>query len=190
MDRPRDGRLIGRARTANTALVRLGARPPGLVQPSGDNRSGFLHGIGGARSGPGRLLPFLLAILGFASPLPARSDEAVAVRAGIHPGFGRLVLEWPAPVEAEDRQEGSRYRLRFGRPHLGPHARELRLELAPGIAVRQAVQQRRIVVLDLAPAVASAAVEVRTWLHDGFGRVVFAWSQPTTFDAVCSQPGR
>ncbi|HEY7599705.1 MAG TPA: hypothetical protein VH741_07255, partial [Candidatus Limnocylindrales bacterium] len=127
--------------------------------------------------------------------------------------------------EVEGRQEGSRYRLSFGRPlevaldpavarqgayhesaHLGPDERELALELAPHIVVRQAVENGRIVVLDLAPdaavrqairdgrvvvsdlppAVAAEQVKVRAGLHEGFARIVFEWSVPTTFEAVAA----
>ena len=56
-----------------------------------------------ARSGTSRLtrerlLGALLALLAVFFALSARSDQAVAVRTGIHDGFGRLVLESPAPV--------------------------------------------------------------------------------------------
>jgi hypothetical protein len=63
---------------------------------------------GDARFGLGRWLSILLAVLAFASTPPARSAEPVAVRAGIHPGFGRLVLEWSAPVQVEGRQQDDR----------------------------------------------------------------------------------
>jgi hypothetical protein len=158
-----------------------------------------------ARSGPGRLLPVVVALLALTAATPAHSPEAVAVRAGIHSGFGRLVLEWPAPVEVEGQGEGTRYRLRFGRPlaavldaavarlgdylesaQLRPDGRELVLELAPGIAVRQTVEGGRTVVLDLAPAAAAGRVEVRTGLHDGFARVVFDWPEPTRFEATAA----
>jgi hypothetical protein len=138
--------------------------------------------------------------------LPARGAEPVAVRAGLHPGFGRVVLEWPAPVEVEGRQEQDRYRLRFGRPleavlapalarlrdylenaRLSADARQLTLELAPGIAVRQRVEAERIVVLDLAPTLVPEQVAVRTGLHDGFARIVFHWPAPTAFDAVTTE---
>ena len=147
------------------------------------------------------------------------------MRAGIHPGFGRLVLEWPR----RSRSKAGRKAVAIGSAsggrsqaaldpvvarlgayltsaHLGPDRRELAFELAPGIAVRQAVEHGRIVVLDLAPdstvrqaipegrivvsdlpPVASAEqVKVRAGLHDGFGRAVFEWSLPTTFEAVAA----
>src|SRR5690606_22028108 len=109
-------------------------------------------------------------------------------------------------VEVMGRQEGGRYRLRFARPfaadlnaalrHLneylagaatGPDRRELLLDLAPGVEVRQRVAQGRIVILDLArvaPGESAHQVEVRTGLHDGFGRLVFQWPVPVAFDAL------
>ena len=80
-------------------MARLAALLPGIVQRSGDIRFGCLQHTGDARSRPGRRLAVLLAVLVFTPATPAHSQEAVAVRAGIHPGFGRLVLEWPAPVK-------------------------------------------------------------------------------------------
>jgi hypothetical protein len=152
------------------------------------------------------LLGALLALLALSVALSARSDQAVAVRTGTHDGIGRLVLEWPAPVTVAGRQEGSRYRLRFEQPlevvldaavarlgdflagaRLGADGRELILDLKPGVAVRQHVFKRRIVVLDLSPAdpvVPSEQVEVRTGLHEGFARIVFHWPVPITFDAL------
>lgn len=150
-----------------------------------------------------RLLSVLLAVLAVFFALSAHGDQAVAVRAGLHDGFGRLVLEWPAPVAVAGRQEGSRYRLRLERPlevvldaavarldhflasaRLDSDGRELTLDLKPGVAVRQHIFQGRIVVLDLAHGAPSEQVEVRAGLHDGFGRIVFDWPVPITFDAL------
>ena len=197
----------------------------GLVRRLRGVRFKYLRDTAGAAFAPDRLLPALIALLAFTTATPARGHEQVTVRAGIHPGFGRLVLEWPAPVEVDGRQEGSRYRLSFGRPleivldpavarlgaylksaHLGRDKRELAFELAPGIVVRQAVEDGRIVVLDLAPggavrqailegrvvvsdlppAVSAEQVKVRAGVHDGFGRIVFEWPVPTTFEAVAA----
>jgi hypothetical protein len=168
-------------------------------------RCACLRQTGDARSGRRPRLRVLLAALVLTSAMPARGAEPVPVRAGIHPGFGRLVLEWRAPVEVEGRQEDDRYRLRFGRPleaglgaavgrlrdyvesaRLSSDGRQLALDVVPGVVVRQTVHEGRIVVLDLAPAAPSALVEVRTGLHDGFGRIVFEWPVPTTFDAVAT----
>ena len=184
-------------------MLGLAALLPRLVQHPRNVRFGRLTSAGIASAVPRGCLPVLLAVIAMTSALPAHGAEPVAVRAGIHPGFGRLVLEWPAPVEIEGRQDDGRYRLRFERPleavldhavarlsdylegaHLSPDGRQLEFDLAPDVAVRQAVHQGRIVVLDLAPAAPSALVEVRTGLHDGFARIVFEWPVATAFEAV------
>ena len=60
------------------------------------------------------------------------------------------------------------------------------LDLAPDNTVRQAIREGRIVVSDLPPVVSAEQVKVRAGLHDGFGRVVFEWPVPTTFEAVAA----
>lgn len=117
-----------------------------------------------------------------AAAVPEGEVAAVAgVRAGRHPGFDRLVVEWPGPVRPEVVREDDAVRLRF------PHA--VRLDLAgvagqlgrhiigvetaqedgvavlvarsrPGTAFRVSALDRRRIVLDAAPmggAVAPAA---------------------------------
>ena len=123
------------------------------------------------------------------------------MRAGTHPGFGRLVLEWPAPVAVDSRQVGERLVLRFARPlaadlgavlgRLGDYLvarvpgaddRELVLQLAPGIGAKVDVHDGRTVVLDLTRiAAASAPVELRMGGHDGYARIVLDWTVPISF---------
>ncbi len=205
-------------------MARLGALPVRLVRGRGI-RVTQPRDEAGIAIRPGLLLPLFVALVAITTTTSARAHEQVTVRTGLHPGFGRLVLEWPAPVEIDGSQEGSRYLLRFGRPlevvldsavarlgaylksaHLERNERELVLDLAPGIAVRQAVEDGRIAVLDLAPdstarevlsqgrivvsdlppVVPAEQVKVRAGVHDGFGRVVFEWSVPTTFEAAAA----
>ncbi len=133
----------------------------------------------------------------------AGAPERVAVRAAAHPGFGRLVFEWPAPIEVDSRRAGDRLTLRFARPlaadlaaaaapleryllDLGPGAdqREVVLRLAPHIGAKLDVYDERIVAVDLAPeATAGAAVGLRTGSHEGFVRLVLDWSGPIAFEA-------
>ncbi|WP_439579877.1 hypothetical protein [Elioraea sp.] len=76
----------------------------------------------------------------------ALADEPVAVRAGSHPGFGRVVFEWPAAVGYTVAREGDRILLSFERP--GRFATE---------GVRQRLP-RQITALD--PAGTAAAIDV------------------------------
>ncbi|MCC2665654.1 MAG: hypothetical protein K0S35_3576, partial [Geminicoccaceae bacterium] len=64
------------------------------------------------------------------------------------------------------------------------------LRLLPGVTADLEVYQERIVVLDLtaaAPA-ASAAVELRTGVHDGFVRIVLDWAGPIGFATAGADP--
>jgi hypothetical protein len=59
----------------------------------------------------------LLPALGLALAIQAaRAGEPVVVRAGSHPGFGRVVFEWPAAVAYSVAREGDRILLSFDRP--------------------------------------------------------------------------
>ncbi|HEY4135720.1 MAG TPA: hypothetical protein VGO34_10950 [Alphaproteobacteria bacterium] len=60
-----------------------------------------------------------LAALLLTAAAPAWADEQVAVRVGEHPGFGRLVFEWAAPVDYKAAIEGNALVLHFDRPFAG-----------------------------------------------------------------------
>ena len=156
----------------------------------------------GRRAG---LLALAFATLALAPLLAgAAVVEQVAVRAAAHPGFGRLVLEWPAPIEIESRRSADRLTLRFSRPFAadlgavagrlgdylvelvpGADQREVVLQLVPEVAAALDVYDGRIVVLDLtAGAAASAPVELRTGLHDGYVRIVLDWAMPIGFETI------
>ncbi|MFC7476872.1 hypothetical protein ACFQS7_21065 [Dankookia sp. GCM10030260] len=102
--------------------------------------------------------------------------EQVAVRAGDHPGFGRLVFDWPAPPVYALDQQGDRALLRFPagstlqlprklpRNLLGAvaEAEGLRLTLRPGTRARHYRLGGRVVVdLRDPPAVPASASEPR-----------------------------
>jgi hypothetical protein len=138
----------------------------------------------------------------------AAEPERVAVRAATHPGFGRLVFEWPAPIEVDSRRAGDHLTIRFARPlaadlaeappplehyllDLAPGAdqREVVLRLAPHIGAKLDVYDERIVAVDLAPeTTAGAAVGLRTGSHEGFARLVLDWSGPIAFEARSQGP--
>lgn len=135
---------------------------------------------------PGRPPVAILWVLRIAAALAlllavadhARADTVVvALRAGSHPDYGRLVFDWPQPVEYEVRQDGDRITLRFGRAasfRLGAVARGVRnlrslaeapggvvIETAPGARLRHFRMGNRIVldIQDARPGTAAATVE-------------------------------
>jgi hypothetical protein len=153
-------------------------------------------------SSRGRLLEIALALLPLAlAAVGPAAAEQVAVRAATHPGFGRLVFEWPSPVEVESRQSAERLTLRFARPltadlgavvgRLGDYLvalppaadeREVVLQLAPEVGAKVDIHDGRIVVVDLTrAAAASAPVELRMGAHDGYARIVLDWTVPIGF---------
>ena len=60
----------------------------------------------------------LLAALGWLGSFTHASlaAEPTAVRSGLHPGFGRLVLDWSAPVTVESQPRGEWVALSFPHP--------------------------------------------------------------------------
>lgn len=64
-----------------------------------------------------RLALLLLAFAATATTVAAQ--ETVRLRGGMHPTFGRLVFEWPAPVGHAARVEGNRLVVNFERPMTG-----------------------------------------------------------------------
>jgi tetratricopeptide (TPR) repeat protein len=118
--------------------------------------------------------PVLLAIALALATSAARAEEPVTVRAGSHPGFGRVVFEWPAMVGYTVAREGNRVLLSFERPGrfetegarrrlprqvtaLDAAGTAAAIEVAPGATLRHYRLGTRI-VLDVAPADAAAPV--------------------------------
>jgi tetratricopeptide (TPR) repeat protein len=112
--------------------------------------------------------PLLLALALALAATAARAEEPVAVRAGSHPGFGRVVFEWPATVGYTVAREGDRVLLSFERPgrfdtegvrrrlprqvtSLDAAGTTVAIEVAPGATLRHYRLGTRI-VLDVAPA--------------------------------------
>lgn len=60
--------------------------------------------------------PLLIALTLAIAASAAQAEEPVAVRVGNHPGFGRVVFEWPAAVGYTVAREGDRILLSFERP--------------------------------------------------------------------------
>lgn len=112
-------------------------------------------------------LPLLLAGHG------ALADEPVAVRAGSHPNFGRVVFDWPAAVGYSVAREGDRIVVSFERPGrfdteavrrrlprqvsaLSVEGSRAALEVAPGAALRHYRLGTRVVLDVSMPAEARA----------------------------------
>jgi hypothetical protein len=55
----------------------------------------------------------LCALVGFADSQPARAQSTVAIRAGLHDGYARLVFDWPKPVRFEASLDGNQLVVRF-----------------------------------------------------------------------------
>ncbi|MEJ0067685.1 MAG: hypothetical protein WDO24_01920 [Pseudomonadota bacterium] len=55
-------------------------------------------------------------LVGLAAGEPARAASTVAIRVGLHDGYGRLVFDWPKPVRFEASLDGGRLVVRFDEP--------------------------------------------------------------------------
>lgn len=144
-------------------------------------------------------LVVFVAIALFAWAGAVDAAERVAVRTGVHPGFGRLAFDWPAPVRFQARVVGKELTIRFERPleadfgsvvrSFGEFVRDVRTEpdgrtvifaLARPYELRSA-RYGKVVAIDLVrsdgPAAAAGAepVRVRIGEHPGYSRVVFDW---------------
>jgi hypothetical protein len=125
----------------------------------------------------------------------------VQVRAATHAEFGRLVLEWPEPVEFTEQRSERLFSLRFGKPlaadflavvsrlaeYLESARRaapdEVQLILKPDVVAQAARLDEHRVVIDFTRGAAPASdVVVRTGSHEGFERLVFEWGRPVSFD--------
>ncbi|MGG5812149.1 hypothetical protein [Falsiroseomonas sp. CW058] len=121
------------------------------------------------------------AFLAFAAPAMAQPAEAprIGIRTGVHPGFTRIVFDWPQPVRYSVVQQGEAVEIRFDSPAAldgAPLSRPLRnlrtmerladgvlLALRPGVQVRHLTVGTRVAVdlLDPAPPRAAAPAAPR-----------------------------
>jgi hypothetical protein len=154
------------------------------------------------RAPAGRIVAIPLAAALLVSAAPDTSAATpVEIRAATHPAFGRLVFEWPEPIEFTEEELGRLLRLRFAKPLAadlskvpgdlpgyieavrteGPH--EVQLTLKPDVVAQAArIDDHRIVVDFTRSAAPSSEVAVRTGRHEGFERLVFEWGRPVGFD--------
>lgn len=113
---------------------------------------------------PGLALAALIAASGF----QAKADS-VAVRSALHPGFARIVFDWPGLITASAAIEGEQLQVRFPRPltvnlasipgrlkgyvlaaHRNADGRSVTFDLARPLRLKEAVRAN-LVVLDLLP---------------------------------------
>jgi tetratricopeptide (TPR) repeat protein len=117
------------------------------------------------------------AIMGLALTTTGAFADPVKVRAWAHPGFGRIVFNWPAPVTYETGQSGVALSIKFNRnieavysaveKSLGDYIARTTtggggtttiFTLKPGVAMRQATSSGNAVIVDLVKGASAAAV--------------------------------
>ncbi|HEX6143873.1 MAG TPA: hypothetical protein VFZ01_14235 [Geminicoccaceae bacterium] len=147
-------------------------------------------------------LRFGIMVLGcvWLAPTGARA-EGIALRAGEHPGFGRIVLEWPEPVTVEASGDRGALTLTFGRRvdevDFSPALERLPdhlLGFAPGEGLEQVVLQvdpdvrpkvwstdRRTIIDLYRPVLDPPPVPVWVNEAEGVTRLLFDWPEPVSF---------
>jgi hypothetical protein len=131
---------------------------------------------------------------------PGLAAEPTAVRSGHHPGFGRLVLDWSAPVTVTTEPRGEWVLLTFDHPFEadltpvledledyllgfapGESRRQLLLLLAPSVRPNVFAFDSHVVV-DFYPVTgARPLLPVRTGRHGEIDRIVFDWPESVGF---------
>lgn len=128
-----------------------------------------------ARNRLGALLVAALLATQPAVADPAPEPPRVAIRTGVHPGFSRLVFDWPAATRYTAEQDGSQVELRFNRPGRLDAAALARLprnlvgfettergallRLRPGVRLRHMTLGNRVVIDLLDPEAPREAAE-------------------------------
>jgi len=112
-----------------------------------------------------------VALVALALAGPARAEPTVAVRSGLHDGYGRLVFDWPKPVRFEAALNGNQLVVRFdetlaidtnaaalrrldgylAHPVLAPDHRSITFDLVRPVDLRS-FQNERSAVIDLRDA--------------------------------------
>jgi tetratricopeptide (TPR) repeat protein len=122
----------------------------------------------------------LAAVVCSFAPVSSLADS-VKIRAWAHPGFGRIVFEWPNPVTFKTATTGNQLSIAFARPITGSYrsvARQLSsyitssatsengaetvLTLKPGVFLRSASAAGRTVIVDLLSKSSSASAKPAT----------------------------
>jgi|GEM_PF-7073418 len=141
-----------------------GFKPSRLALPVPDFRVSALSGI--LSSGRWFLLTLAFLLAGWAN-VPALADD-VKVRAWAHPGFARIVFDWPTPVTFKTNRNGDVLNITFARPITGSYQSITQrlteyvsksasgnggtatvLTLRPGVSLRKASSSGKTVIVDL-----------------------------------------
>ncbi|HRY22782.1 MAG: tetratricopeptide repeat protein [Geminicoccaceae bacterium] len=121
-------------------------------------------------------------------PDVARAAEAM-VRIGLHNNYGRLVIEWPAPVEIQTAREGAGLKVQASHPFparlselsgrlhrylaalkVDADGAGLAVEATPGVDLTFELLDERLLVLDFRAA--PTELRLRVGQHPGFVRLV------------------
>ncbi|WP_282607980.1 lipopolysaccharide assembly protein LapB [Pelagibius sp. Alg239-R121] len=151
---------------------------------------------------------FLTLCLILFTSAPGFAADAVKVRGGVHPDFGRLVFDWPNEVPFEVRRDENTLVVRFeasadydlsaaqkalfryiGAGKVEAEGREVRFPLKSDYDVRSARIDGKVVVDLYAPSKKEqpasqtakskdSKIRVRAGEHPGFSRLVFDWDRP------------
>ncbi|MFQ5784686.1 MAG: hypothetical protein ACE5H8_07660 [Alphaproteobacteria bacterium] len=156
------------------------------------------------------------ALVAIILSLPVWAAERVGTRAAVHPGFGRIVFDWPMPPGFDAGIENRLLHVTFAKPlnasfaevrrTLSGYLRDVRLEpdgrtvtftLSGDFGLRSFVYEKSVVIdlIGEAPAQRDAAVAaaprvpVRVGDHRGYSRIVFDWRRPVNYK-VTREDGR
>ena len=91
------------------------------------------------------VLVFLAALGPHSVPLAATGAERVAVRAGLHPNFGRMVFDWTIKVTHSASVKGRTLTIRFDTP-VDPALESVRRVLSPYVVSIKRSKDPRVVV--------------------------------------------
>jgi len=144
------------------------------------------------------------------APAGSFAQEAVQIRGGFHPDYGRVVFDWPRQVDFQTELNGRALLVRFPEAvttdftnllnNLGTYVRSaaledggrtVRLELAQAVTVNS-FRSGNSIALDLRPDAAAGGVSteqtaaaplvpVRVGQHPTYTRIVFDWTEPTAY---------
>lgn len=178
------------------------------TKPVTDGRGAAVSRSGTPLSGILRLLVPVCAIL-FLAALPAQAQERVQARGWAKSSYGRIVFDWPRPVQHTAKIEGNQLTVAFERPMrtdlsavvrgLAEYLTGARMSADGRTAIFALAGNYKLdsftsgasVILDLRRTGATAqrtarpsaaeGLQVRVGHHPGFTRLVFDWGDPVDY---------